>query len=67
MAFSDFQYSFRSSRSTEYILTVVSDKVAWACNRSEATEAASLDISEAFDRGWHDGLLYKRTSYGISG
>ena len=27
----------------------------------------ALDISKAFDRFWHAGLLHKRKSYGISG
>ena len=27
----------------------------------------ALDISNAFDRVWHAGLLYKLKSYGISG
>ena len=35
--FSDFQYGFRSSRSTADLLTLVSDRIARACNRSEAT------------------------------
>ena len=35
--FSDFQYSFRSSRSTGDPLTVVSDKISRAFNRSGAT------------------------------
>ena len=26
-----------------------------------------LEISKAFDRVWHEGLLYKLKSYGISG
>ena len=34
---SDFQYSFRSSRSTVDLLTVVSDRTARAFNRSGAT------------------------------
>ena len=25
-----------------------------------------LDISKAFDRDWHDGLIYKTKSFGIS-
>ena len=64
---SDFQYGFRSSRSTADLLTVVSDRIARAFNRSGATPAAALDISKAFDRVWHAGLLQKLKSYGISG
>ena len=38
-----------------------------AFNRSGATQAVALDISKAFDRVWHAGLLHKLKSYGISG
>ena len=65
--FSDFQYGFRSSRSTADLLTVVSDRIARAFNRSGAIRAVALDISKAFDRVWHAGLLHKLKSYGISG
>ena len=64
--FSDFQYGFRSSQSTADLLTVVSDRIARAFNRSEATRAVALDIAKAFDRIWHAGLLHKLKSYGIS-
>ena len=57
--FSDFQYGFRSSRSAEDLLTVVSDRIARAFNRSGATRAISLDISKAFIKVWHAGLLHK--------
>ena len=40
--FSDFQYEFRSSRSTADLLTVVSDRIARAFKRSGATRAVSL-------------------------
>ena len=46
--FSDFQYGSRSSRSTADLLTVVSDRIARAFNRSGATRAVALDISKAF-------------------
>ena len=65
--FSDFQYGFRSSRSTADLLTVVSDRIARAFNRSGATRVVALDISKVFDRVWHAGLLHKLRSYGISG
>ena len=32
-----------------------------------ATRTVALDISKAFDRVWHAGLLHKLKSYGISG
>ena len=59
-------YGFRFSRSTSYF-TIVFDGIARAFNRSGATQAVALDISKAFDRFWHAGLLHKRKSYGISG
>ena len=65
--FSDFQYGFRSSQSTVDLLTVVSDRIGRAFNRSGATRTVALDISKAFDRVWHAGLLHKLKSYGISG
>ena len=52
----DFQYGFRSSRSTADLLTATG-----------ATRAVALDISKAFDRVWHAGLLHKLKSHGISG
>ena len=65
--FSDFQYGFRSSQSTADLLTVVSDRIARAFNRSGATRAVAVDISKAFDRDWHVGLLHKPKSDGILG
>ena len=49
------------------IFSVVSDRSARAFNRSGATRTVALDISKAFDRVWHAGLLHKLKSYGISG
>ena len=61
--FSDFQYGFRSSRSTADLLTVVSDRIARSFNRSGATRAIALDISKTFNRVWHAGLLHKLKSW----
>ena len=65
--FPDFQHGFRSSQSTADLLTIVSDRYARAFDRSGTTRAVALDISKAFDRVWHAGLLHKLKSYGISG
>ena len=65
--FCDFQYGFRSSRSTADLLAVVSDRIARAFNRSGNTQDLALDISKAFDSVWYTGLLHKLKSYGISG
>ena len=58
---------FRISLSTVNLLTDVSDRIAGAFNRSGATGAVALNISKAFGRVWHAGLLHKLKSYGISG
>ena len=49
------------------ILTVVSDRIASAFNRSGPAQAVALDISKAFDRAWYAILIHKRKLYGISG
>ena len=46
------QYGFRSSQSTADLLTVVSDRIARAFNRSGV---------------WHAGFLHRRKFYGILG
>ena len=65
--FSDFHYGSRSSRSTADFLTVVFNRIVRAFNRSEATRGVALDISKAFGRVWHAGLIHKLKFYGISG
>ena len=62
--FSDFQFGF-TSRSTADLLTVVSDRITWAFNRSGATRAVALDISKTFERVWHASLLHKHKLFGL--
>ena len=65
--FSDFQYGFRSSRSTADLLTVVSDRIARAFNTSGATRAVALDISNALDISKGLACWSSSQTYGISG
>ena len=58
---------FRSFRSTADNLTVVSNRITRAFNRSGATRAMTRDITKAFERVWHAGLFHKLKSYRISG
>ena len=64
--FSHFLYCFRSSRLTANLLTVLSDRIARAFNRSGATRAVALDISKAFEMVWYVDLLHKLKPYRIS-
>ena len=63
--FSDFQYGFRSSQSTAYLLKVVSDKIAEDFYMSAASQDVALDISTTFGRF---GMLVFSTNltHGIS-
>ena len=61
--FSDFQFGFSFSRPTGDLLAVVSDRISRAFNRSGTSQAVALDISKAFDRVWHGGLLHKPSSW----
>ena len=49
------------------LLTVASDRIIGAFNRSGITRALALDISKTSVIVWHAGLLHKLKSYGISG
>ena len=65
--FSDFQYGFRSSRSTADLLTVVSNRIARAFNRSGAARAVALDYPRLLT-GFGMLVFFKNLkSYGISG
>ena len=63
--FSDFQHGFLDNSC--FFLTVVSDRIARAFNRSGTTRAVAFDISNAFNRVWHAGLLHKLKSDGLLG
>ena len=65
--FTDFQYGFRSARSTADLLTVITERIYRSLDNNGGAQAVALDISKAFDKVWHAGLLHKLASYGVAG
>ena len=63
------QSGFRPSDSCINQLLAITHEIfeAFDCNPSLEVRAVFLDISKAFDKVWHEGLLYKLKSMGISG
>ena len=63
------QSGFRPGDSTINQLLYITHKIftAFEDYPSRETRAVFLDISKAFDKVWHDGLIFKLESYGISG
>ena len=63
----DCQYGFRHSRSTGDLLSLITDHLNRALDHRGEARVVALDISKAFDKVWHHGLLHKLKSYGVTG
>ena len=50
---------FRDFRSTADNLAALSERICNSLDASGETRAIALDISKAFDKVWHAGLLHK--------
>ena len=63
------QSGFRPSDSCINQLLAITHEIfeAFECNPPLEVRTVFLDISKAFDKVWHEGLLYKLKSMGISG
>ncbi|KAL4090171.1 hypothetical protein QTP88_025070 [Uroleucon formosanum] len=53
------QFGFRNQHSTIHQINRSTDSIASALEKKQYCTAAFLDVAQAFDRVWHDGLLYK--------
>ena len=61
------QSGFRQGDSTIYQLLTIYDDFSIALDNRTPTQAIFFDISKAFDRVWHRGLLHKLHGVGIRG
>ena len=63
------QSGFRQSDSCINQLLAITHEIfeAFDCNPPLEVRTVFLDISKAFEKVWHEGLLYKLKSVGISG
>ena len=62
-----FQSGFQAGDSTVNQLLYICNQISTALDNNKEMRIVFLDISKAFDRVWHKGLLFKLQSIGISG
>jgi hypothetical protein len=55
----DHEFGFRHRQSTIQQTHQIANKINEAIETKQICSAAFLDISQAFDKAWHTGLLYK--------
>ena len=61
------QSGFRSGDSCTNQLLSIALEILSAFDDGHEVRGVFLDISKAFDRVWHEGLLFKLQQYGMSG
>lgn len=55
----NFQFGFRKEHGTGHQLLRVTEHIVHARNQRRQVSMLLLDVRQAFDRVWHDGLIYK--------
>lgn len=62
----DAQLGFRPAHSTTLQNARLTDQILTAIHRKESTGLIALDVEKAFDKVWHNALIYKMTQLGFS-
>lgn len=62
----NFQFGFRSKHSTSHALRYLFDNIEDALKKRETTGVLYFDVEKAFDRVWHQALLFKMIKLGMS-
>ena len=55
----NYQFGFRAHHSTIHQVHRLVDSISFALEKKMYCSCVFLDIQQAFDRVWHEGLLYK--------
>ena len=61
------QSGFRPGDSTINQLLAITNEIYEAFENFEEVRAVFLDISKAFDKTWHEGLIFKLKQFGVDG
>ncbi|KAL4097406.1 hypothetical protein QTP88_022192 [Uroleucon formosanum] len=57
------QFGFRAKHNTIHQVHRLGDSISTSLERKQYCSCVFLDISQVFDRVWHDGLLYKLRNF----
>ena len=60
---SDVQFGFRHQHFSVDLLALLTEHISKVLDKRGESRSVALDISKAFDRVWHAGLLHKLSSY----
>ena len=61
----DRQYGFMKNRSTGDLMALLTETWNRSVHFFSERKVVALDISKAFDRVWHQGLISKVKGYGV--